>query len=371
MLSYRPAWCGAVAGVCVTDCRFTLVGDGIENPHNAMALVQIAAVLASACSFLDRKGLQTGFQAAYPEAGPLSWLDLQALGESYRPIIACDTLPIAMNIFGCRPAPGPRPALVVGNERLGLTHAIQTLAHQHVCVPMAGRGIDSLNVAAAAAVVLYYLQCGSGAMQVRADPAAHRPDLLLLGPTDHAELGCAIRSAAALGWRQVLVEDRASIWFGVDRRPRAEGRAAARQSKSSILIHPVQAERRYAYAEAVVITTSPMPGSIPVHRAHLARGEHQLIVVPDPALCASQTEDWLRLARSVRWVDLGLAHHVRPLRYRALASIAMAEVARQVGRASPGTPPAPVHRPRYRRELALISAIAGGEVVPFDDLLVY
>src|SRR5262249_52601714 len=155
---------------------------------------------------------------AYPDTGPLSSIDLQTLSETCRPIVACDTLPDAVELFGCRLAPGTRPALVVGNERLGLTRAVQMLAHQRICIPMAAGGIDSLNVAAAAAVALYYLRCGAGPMQLRANPAAHRPDLLLLAPSDHAGLGCAIRSAAAFGWGRLLIEDRAGVWFGTDRR---------------------------------------------------------------------------------------------------------------------------------------------------------
>ncbi len=355
----------------MTDRPFSLVGDGIEDPHNAMALVDIAAALGATCSFLDRKQLHDSFSHAYPPATPLSLLDLPTLGDRYRPIIACDMLPGAVSLFGCRAAPGPQPALVVGNERLGLTHAVQAMAQQLVRIPMAGSAIDSLNVAAAAAVSLFFLQRGSGAMLVRADPAAHRPDLLFLGPADHAELGCAIRSAAALGWQQVLVEDRAGVWFGAERRLRAEGRAAARQSKNSIAVLPVQAERRYAYEDVVIVSAPPIPGSIPLHRAHLARGARQLIVFPDPARADWDGEDWSRLGAAVRGIHLGLAPQPVPLRYRALASIAMAEVARQVGHTASGTRPVPAHRPRYKRELELCRDRDGGEVLSWEDLLLY
>jgi tRNA G18 (ribose-2'-O)-methylase SpoU len=303
----------------VRDSRVTLVGDGIENPHNALAMIEIAATLGAACTFVDRKELKDGLQTVYPEAGPLSSIDLQTMSATYEPVVACDTLPHAVDLFGVKLARGTRPALVVGNERLGLTHSIQKLAHQRVRIPMAGRAIDSLNVAAAAAVALYYLRRGSGPMQMRSDPAAHRPDLLLMSPRDHAELGCAIRSAAALGWRRLLIEDRAAVWFSAERRLRAEGRAAACQSKNSIVVFPVESERNYAYAEAVVVSASPRPGSMPLQRANLARGGQQLIVVPDP--CA-------RLARAVRFAHLDVPDHTVPLRYRALASISMAEVAR-------------------------------------------
>lgn len=353
----------------MTDRGFTLVGDGIEDPHNALAMSQIAAALGAMCAFLDRKRLQDATQVAYPDAEPLSCIDPGILAATYRPIVACDTLPDAVDLFGCRLAAGERPAVVVGNERLGLTHAVQAMAQQRVRIPMAARGIDSLNVAAAAAVALYFLGHGSGSMQTRRDPSTHRPDVLLLAPGDHAELGCAIRSAAAFGWGRLLVEDRAGVWFGADRRRSAEGRAAARRSKNSITVVPVGAERRYAYDEAVVVRAAPGAGSVPLHRTALARGGRQLIVVPDES-GDLQAEGWARLGRTVRVAHLGLPDDVPALRYRALTSIAMAEVARQVGRATPGTRPGPTRGPRYDRALELIVGLAC-EDVPYADLLAY
>ena len=353
----------------MTSPGFTLVGDGIEDPHNALAMSQIAGALGAACAFLDRKRLQEATRLSYRDAGPLPCLDLATLAAGYRPIIACDTLSDAVDLFGCRVAGGARPALVVGNERLGLTHTVQAMAQQRVRIPMTARGIDSLNVAAAAAVALYFLAHGSGTMQTRRDLAAQRPNLLLLAPSNHAELGCAIRSAAAFGWGRLLVEDRAGVWFGADRQRAAEGRAAARWSKNSISVVPVGAERRYAYYEAVVVRAVPGSGSVPLHRANLARRGRQLIVIPDET-GDLQADGWARLGRTVRFSHLELPDDVPALRYRALASIAMAEVARQVGRASPGTRPDPSRGPRYDRALELLVELAG-EDVPYSDLLAY
>jgi hypothetical protein len=60
---------------------------------------------------------------------------------------------------------------------------------------------------------------------------------------------------------------------------------------------------------------------------------------------------------------------LRVIRYRASASIAMAEVARQVGRTSPGTRPSTPRGPGYDRALDLICEIGGGAEVPIADLL--
>jgi hypothetical protein len=176
----------------VTGGGLTLIGDGIENPHNALALVDVATALGATCAFLDRKRLQQDMQAIYPDAGPLPGITLDMLAAAYQPIIACETLPDAVDVFGLRPVRGGRPAVVVGNERRGVEHATLALARQRIRIPMSPRGIGSLNVAAAAAMALYYLGSGSGPMSVRRHPAAHRPDLLLVGAGDHVELGCAV-----------------------------------------------------------------------------------------------------------------------------------------------------------------------------------
>jgi tRNA G18 (ribose-2'-O)-methylase SpoU len=53
-----------------------------------------------------------------------------------------------------RPAPGERLALLLGAEGPGLSPAALAAADTRVCIPMAA-GVDSLNVAAAAAVAFY------------------------------------------------------------------------------------------------------------------------------------------------------------------------------------------------------------------------
>ncbi|HGG57319.1 MAG TPA: hypothetical protein ENK31_05940, partial [Nannocystis exedens] len=49
---------------------------------------------------------------------------------------------------------GKRLALMLGNEGKGLSDALQRLADTELTIPMAS-GVDSLNVGAAAAVLLY------------------------------------------------------------------------------------------------------------------------------------------------------------------------------------------------------------------------
>ncbi len=157
----------------MTDRRFTLVGDGIENPYNAMTMQHAAMLFGGGCAFLDRKDLATTWPATFPDASPPQTITHQALGAAYSPIIACDNDEGACEIYGFRPNAGARPAVIVGNERLGLAYRTRRLARQAVYIPMAARGIDTLNVAAASAVALYYLTHGSGA-QDRAPRRAYR-----------------------------------------------------------------------------------------------------------------------------------------------------------------------------------------------------
>ncbi len=221
-----------------------LVGDGIENPGNALAMVHAAQMCGVSCAFRDTRGLASS-------------TELKELGESFRvttsdriqaqhaQVIACDNLPGATEVYGYRP--GREFALLVGNERRGLSPEGRGLATEAVEIPMQSRRVNCLNVAAASAVALYYL-CGPpvGPMAARADPASRRPELLLVGGKDHVELGSTIRSAAAFGWQRAFVEDRGRVWFGCDRVTRSEGRAAARRGKNDIRLVPCSADTPYA-----------------------------------------------------------------------------------------------------------------------------
>jgi tRNA G18 (ribose-2'-O)-methylase SpoU len=344
-----------------------LVGDGIENPWNARTLVDAAGMFGTRCVFRDRGGLAAAWEAALPAAPPLDVIALADLAREYAPLIACDNLPGAAEVYGFRPAPGPRPALVVGNERRGVARDVQAMASQAVQIPMFGRKLDCLNVAAAAAVVLYYLaRGGGGRLQRSAQPERRRPALLLLGATDHVELGSAIRSAGAFGWQKVLVDDRAGIWFGAERAQRTEGRAAARRARNPIHLIPAAAGSRILFDEVCVATLRGT--GTPLPRAPLAGGVRQLVVLPDESGVDLDREDWERLGRRVRFIHLDVPAVEFAYHYRLTATIALAEVARQVGqrpRVALGRPPR--ERVVYDRALALVAAEAG-EVVYLDEL---
>lgn len=148
------------------DGRPLVILDGIGNPHNLGAIVRSAAffgverillaerpeqALPSAASYrvaegaLDRVSLYRA---------PLA-VALPALARSYR---------IVGTALGHGLAPGElrrdKPvALILGNEESGLGAATLALCDVVVTIPGGGR-VQSLNVAAAAAVLLYALTAG-------------------------------------------------------------------------------------------------------------------------------------------------------------------------------------------------------------------
>ena len=65
-----------------------------------------------------------------------------------------------------------------------------------------------------------------------------------------------------------------------------------------------------------------------IHQVDLARGPAQLLILPDETRLDDCAEDASRLARHVH---LELPRAASPYRYRLMASIALAEAARQVG----------------------------------------
>jgi len=233
---------------------------------------------------------------------------------------------------------------------------------------MLSRRINCLNVAAASAVALYYL-CGTrvGPMSVRNDPARRRPEVLLLGPNNHVEIGSTIRSAAAFGWGRVFIEDRHQVWFGCDRAARSEGRAAARRGKNEIRCIPCPAGAAHGFARVTIITSQL--SATPVHRLNLAGGPSQLVVIPDESAVDASRETGERRGKHVEFAHLQIPAMGCPYHYRLAATISLAEVSRQVGR--PALKVARETRPPiYDRRLAGLAETAG-QIVRLEDLADY
>ena len=346
-----------------------LFGDGVENAWNALTMTHAAAMFGWGCAFRDRAGLVKDWTTRALDGIP-DLLSLEELQDRCDPLVAFDNAEGAETIYGLQPGPIDRLALAVGNERRGLAADILRAAKYSIQVPMASERVNCLNVAAAAAVGMYYLsRDGGGKMYTRANPHRNRPELLLLGAGDHVELGSTIRSAAAFGWNRAFVEDRAGVWFGCDRVVRSQGRAAARRGKNAIRLVPTAPDRKYAFEEACVVTVQA--GEQPLGRANLARGPRQLVVLADEEHVNWDGENLDRLARSVRFVRVDvpapptrLSYH-----YRLISTIVLAEVARQVGVYAPKARRRP-RPPIYDRTLELLLEEAG-ETVLLQELDTY
>jgi hypothetical protein len=343
-----------------------LVGDGIENPANALIMTHVAAMFGATCRFRDTKGLNQNSESPPPEHSfnPITSAELRTLHSR---IIAFDNLPGARDIYGFR-ASG-NFAVLVGNERRGLSHELASIATDRVQIPMLSRRINCLNVAAASSVAMYYLcKPPVGPMATRKDPRSRRPELLLLGACDHFELGSTIRSAAAFGWERAFIEDPHRVWFNCDRGIRAEGRAAARRARNEILLVPGPPASTYNYPQAIVITRQEI--GMPLHRTNFAAGPAHIVVIPDETQIDVTTYDWSRFSPNIKFAHLSLPKTDFPYHYRLVATIALAEISRQVGRPPAAKRPVAPRPLIYDYNLGKIAEVAG-ELISLSDLASY
>ncbi|HJU15965.1 MAG TPA: RNA methyltransferase [Stellaceae bacterium] len=140
----------------------TIVLDGIGNPHNLGAIARSAAFFAVPRIVLaDRRDQALPSDASYRVAE--GGLDRVVLYRAHLPALlpqlrrSCRVVGAAAE-GGVPPTPrrdGRPAALVLGNEERGLDPAVEVLCDEIVTIP--GGGVQSLNVAAAAAILIYLL----------------------------------------------------------------------------------------------------------------------------------------------------------------------------------------------------------------------
>ncbi len=349
--------------------KIDLVGDGIENPHNARAMIGAAMMFGGRCSLLDRKGIAGQIEC--------SVATLEQVLSEHDLIIALDNQPGAKNVYGYRvPSESRNVAVVAGNERLGVSHSVVSSSHVLLCIPMVSRKVNCLNVASASAVVLYYLSNRFAApMAIRSQPQKRRPEILLIAGGDHVELGSCIRSACAFGWTRVFVEDRRNVWFEADHGRKREARAAARRAKNEIRVIPTSEHHQYKFQEAIIVVCGQLQngkhagGAVPLHKARLAEGPSQLIVLVDQsAFDVSILGEFSRFAHKVQVASIECGDSVHNHQFRLTASIALAEIARQVGQKTPWKPTPP--EPLYESALRSI-ADEQGEIFSLEELQQY
>ena len=200
----------------------TLIGQGIEGEWN-FPLLRNAAEMSEA-SLLFAQG---DTPCCTPDGAGGSRPQIEELLERFDHVVACEAIPASRNVYEY-PAPRGRLGVIVGNELSGIPRQVLKKADQVVSIPMFGRGMSSVNVAVAAAIVLYALQRDLGRKRLRTSALAHRDvDVLVLGPPDPNELGSLFRSVWAFGWQRVFLADPQGAWFSKDRSTVIAGRAAA------------------------------------------------------------------------------------------------------------------------------------------------
>jgi tRNA(Leu) C34 or U34 (ribose-2'-O)-methylase TrmL len=311
------------------ELRF--LATAVENPGNRQRIADAADLLGGSCT-------------------------AQAHGR----LIAVENSPGARPVYGRPPLRGPA-TLALGHERRGLAPATLAAADETVVIPAVSHAVTTLNVAAAAAVAGWYVLRGSGPQARVAHPDRRYPAVLLSGD-DHVEVGSSLRSAAAFGLREVFLDDRGAGWFDGPPARRREARAAARRHKNPLHVRRASPGLADGFEEVIVVEPAG-PGRA-LARQPFARGRRQLVVIgAAPRQVASLPPGRLLVATT------GLREVAHPP-LRLVASIALAEIARQVGRPPPGRPPPAPRRPAYERELTLA---AEGELLVLDPevLLAY
>lgn len=157
-----PHW--QLAQLQPTPARPVVVLDAVQDPGNAGTILRTAHALGAAGVLLldgavelaNPKVLRASMGAAYrlPVVAVtaddfLAWASAASL-ECWVADMAGDAAPTVA-------APRAPVALVVGNEGAGVRPAIASAAHRTVAIPQAP-GAESLNVAIAAAILLYELR---------------------------------------------------------------------------------------------------------------------------------------------------------------------------------------------------------------------
>jgi len=154
----------SVEEVC-RDARRIVVIDGVVDTTNIGAIFRSAAALGidvvlltrNSCDPLNRRAVRVSMGSVF--FVPWTWLDgsLSTLGELGFRTAAMALTENSISIDNPVLATEPRLAIVMGTEGDGLPHETIAEADYVVRIPMS-HGVDSLNVAAAAAVAFWQLR---------------------------------------------------------------------------------------------------------------------------------------------------------------------------------------------------------------------
>jgi tRNA(Leu) C34 or U34 (ribose-2'-O)-methylase TrmL len=218
--------------------------------------------------------------------------------------------------------------VIVGNELNGIPADVLNKVHEVVSIPMRGKGLTSVNVAVAAAIVLYVAERDFARKRLRPAALSHRDfDVLLFGPSDASELGSLLRSAWAFGWQRIFLADPGGAWFTKDRQMILAGRAAARSEVNRIAVCPIEQLNLGDY-DLIVVCDATRNGS-PLSRFTLADRGRALLVYGEP------DESW-RWSGSVERIYVDHAGtSVEPC-FRHACSILLSVISQQLTRGRRG-----------------------------------
>ena len=162
-----PAAVGVLAVVTTptptlpTPARFHLLLEDVQDPGNVGAMLRTAAaagveqvLLSKHCAFVWAPKVLRAAQGAHFLTTLVEDVDLAAWARAFRPTgrVLATVASGGTDLY----ATGfpSRVAIMIGNEGAGLSAALRKEADALVTIPMPG-GAESLNAAAAAAVVLF------------------------------------------------------------------------------------------------------------------------------------------------------------------------------------------------------------------------
>ncbi|MFN8525698.1 MAG: TrmH family RNA methyltransferase [Chloroflexota bacterium] len=297
-----------------------LFADGVEDARNLRSL-QACARLFGAHLYVRPGGRRVAASRdpTLPVGPPL-----RDLRQRYDLLVALETGDHSQNLFAYRMPPVSSIALVVGNERRGITPWVRAHADVTLHIPSGRMRQRSLNVACAAGLGLAALRASSARSRFGVS-CATRPDLLFWNPSDPGELGSALRTAWVLGWDRVLLRDDRGVWFTTDRQRYAAGRAAARCPRNVIRV-TLLPEHRAPWQLAVIVT--PRGTASAMWRSHARWPASTAVIIVDEASADDAGEAVARLAvRAVRW-NPGVASDLDPAAYpqHVIASVALGRI---------------------------------------------
>jgi hypothetical protein len=264
--------------------RLTIVGLDIEGEWNIPLLKNAAEMSGAALMFAQSENMgedptkKNELVAPFDEAY-----------DKFDHVLACEVTKQSRNLYDYS-APRGHLGLIVGNERRGISSKILKKVNQVISVPMLGLGMSSVNVAVAAAIVLYVVERDIGRKRLRASALTHRDvDILVFGPSSPSELGSLLRSVWAFGWQRIFLADRAGVWFTKDRQTILAGRAAARCEVNRLVVRSWEQLNLQDYDQVVVCGDVRI--GTPLSRFALPESGKVLIVYGenDPPLASQDT----------------------------------------------------------------------------------